>query len=89
VTALRAIVRTTRDARVFVIGTQADVVGTPQDRSGSTLSVDQRMEELIGMVQVCMCVLPAGHWGVSVCLPFLICVCVPAFLDLCVCACLS
>ncbi len=56
VAALRSIVRSSQDARVVVIGTQADMVGTPLDHSGSTLSVDERMEELIGMVQVGVCV---------------------------------
>ncbi len=48
--------RAAGDARVVVLGTGADIVGTPLDRSGSTLTVDQRMEALVAMVQVgCVC----------------------------------
>jgi hypothetical protein len=52
VRALQGILRTAKGAKVVFVGTGADQVLTPQDVSGSTLTVDERMEEALAMVQV-------------------------------------
>jgi hypothetical protein len=38
--------------QIVVVGTGADQVLTPQDTSGSTKTLDERMEELVNMIQV-------------------------------------